>query len=65
MARVEMKFFFGYERYHAFHLGVLLRKLKLKKYINYVLKLKTHKFSLISLFLISILTISPKLYLFF
>ena len=21
----------GYERYHAFHLGVLLRKLKLKK----------------------------------
>ena len=55
----------GYERYHAFHLGVLLRKLKLKKYINYVLKLKTHKFSLISLFLISILTISPKLYLFF
>ena len=30
----------GYERYHAFHLGVLLRKLKLKKYINYVLKIK-------------------------
>ena len=55
----------GYERYHAFHLGVLLRKLKFKKYINYVLKLKTHKFSLISLLLISILTISPKLYLFF
>lgn len=55
----------GYERYHAFHLGVLLRKLKFKKYLMYVLKLKTHKFSIISLLLISILTFSPKLYLFF